>query len=160
MTNFSNSCVTVSFSGGLYSIEVVVLIEICVLLQILEVVNWKTNQNTFMPSLLSHHITLGKGQKGTNIEFCLPVTSLQKVLSRDKEINMCEVRRIVTDDIICEVHEETIKKDVSIVFEINRNVFIKEVLQDIVSDPIKWRKTLARSLLPHSEEKKVIVEYR
>jgi hypothetical protein len=82
------------------------------------------------------------------------------VLSRDKEINVCEVKNIVTDDIICGVHEEAIKKDVSIVFEINRNVFIKEVLQDIVSNPIKWRKTLAQSLLPHSEEKKVIVEYR
>lgn len=136
------------------------LIEICALLQILEMVNWKTNQNTFMPALLSHHITLGKAQKGTNIEFRLPVTSLRKVLSRDKEINMCEVKSIVTDDIICNVHEEAIKKDVNIVFEINRNVFIKEVLQDIVSDPIKWRKTLAQSLLPHSEGKKVIVEYR
>jgi hypothetical protein len=121
---------------------------------------WKTNQNAFMPTLLSHHITLGKAQKGTNIEFRLPVTSLQKVLSSNKEINMCEVKSIVTDDIICDVQEEAIKKDVSIVFEINRNVFIKEVLQDIVSDPIKWKKTLAQSLLPHSEEKKVIVEYR
>jgi hypothetical protein len=61
--------------GGLCSIESVVLIEICALLQILEVVNWKTNQNTFMSALLSHHITLGKAQKGTNIEFHLPVTS-------------------------------------------------------------------------------------
>lgn len=113
-----------------------------------------------MPTLLSHHITIGKTQKGTNIEFHLPVTSLQKVLSKDKEINMSEVKSIVTDDIICDVHEEEIKKDVSIVFEINRNVFIEEVLQDIVSDPIKWRKTLAQNLLPNSEEKKAIVEYR
>jgi hypothetical protein len=113
-----------------------------------------------MPTVLSHHITIGRAQKGTNIEFHLPVTSLQKVLSKDKEINMCDVKSIVADDIICDIHEEAIKNDVIIVFEINRNVFIEEVLQDIVSDPIKWRKTLAQSLLPHVKEKKVIVEYR
>jgi hypothetical protein len=115
-----------------------------------------------MPTL-SKHITVGKAQNGTNIEFHLPVTSLQKVLSTsvgDKEINMSEMKNIVTDNIIFNVHEEAIKKDVSIVFQINRNVFIKEVLQDIASDPIMWGKTLAQNLLPHPEEKKVIVEYR
>jgi hypothetical protein len=113
-----------------------------------------------MPTLLSHHITIGKAQKGTNIEFHLAVSSLQKVLSKDKEINVCEVKSVVTDNIICDVREEALKKDVSIVFEINRNTFIEEVLQEIVSDPIKWRKTLSQNLLPNSEEKKVIVEYR
>jgi hypothetical protein len=116
-----------------------------------------------MPTLLSNHITIGKAQNGTNIEFQLPVTSLQKVLStsfRDKQVNVFEIKNIVTDGIICEIREKAIKNNISIVFEINRNVFIKEVLQDIVSDPVIWRKTLVQNLLPCSEEKKVIIEYR
>ena len=116
-----------------------------------------------MPTVLSNRITIGRAQNGTNIEFHLPVTSLQKVLSTsfsNKQINVSEMKNIVTDGIICEIHETAIKNDISIVFEINRNVFIKEVLQDIVSDPVMWRKTLVKNLLPHSQEKKVIVEYR
>jgi hypothetical protein len=112
-----------------------------------------------MPTVLSNHITIGRAQNGTNIEFHLPVTSLQKVFS-SKQINVSEMKNIVTDGIICEIHETAVKNDISIVFEINRNVFIKEVLQDIVSDPVMWRKTLVKNLLPHSQEKKVIVEYR
>jgi hypothetical protein len=116
-----------------------------------------------MPTLLSNHITIGKAQSGTNIEFHLPVTSLQRVLStsfRDKQINVSEIKNIVTDGIIRQVHEKSIKNNISIVFEINRNVFIKEVLQGIVGDPVIWRKTLVQNLLPHAEEKKVIIEYR
>jgi hypothetical protein len=116
-----------------------------------------------IPTLVSNHITIGKAQNGTNIEFHLPVTSLQSVLStlfRDKQINVFEIKNIVTDDIICEIHEKAIKNNISIVFEINRNVFIKEVLQGIVSDPVIWRKTLVQNLLPHSEEKKAVIEYR
>jgi hypothetical protein len=116
-----------------------------------------------MPTLLSNHITIGKTQNGTNIEFHLPRTSLKKVLSTsfsDKEISMSEVKNVVTDDIICDVHEEVTKRDVSIVFQINRNMFIKEVLQDIAHDPVMWRKSLAQNLLPHSKENKVVIEYR
>jgi hypothetical protein len=116
-----------------------------------------------VPTLLSNHITIGKAQNGTNIEFHLPVTSLQKVLSSsfgDKQINVSEIKNIVTDGIIYQIHEKAIKNNISIVFEINRNVFIKEVLQGMVCDPVIWRKTLVQNLLPHSEEKKVIIEYR
>jgi len=116
-----------------------------------------------LPTLLSNHITIGKAQNGTNIEFYLPVTSLQRALSSsfgDKQINVFEIKNIVTDGIICQIHEKAIKNNINVVFEINRNVFIKEVLQGIVSDPVMWRKTLVQNLLPHSEEKKVIIEYR
>jgi hypothetical protein len=123
----------------------------------------KYNQNTSIPTLLSNHITIGKAQNGTSIEFHLPVTSLQKVLStsfRDKQVNVSEIKNIVTDGIIHEIHEKAIKNNINIVFEINRNVFIKEVLQDLVSDPVIWRKMLVQNQFPHSEEKKVIIEYR
>jgi hypothetical protein len=116
-----------------------------------------------MPTLLSNHITIGKAKTDTNIEFHLPISSLKKVLSTSfsgKEVTVSEVKNVVTDDIICDVHEEVTKKNTSIVFKINRNTFIKEVLQDIVHDPVMWRKTLAQNLLPHSEENKVVIEYR
>lgn len=116
-----------------------------------------------MPTLLSNHITIGKAQSGTNIEFHLPRTSLKKVLNTsfsDKEISVSEVKNVAVDDIICDVHEEVTKRGVSIVFQINRNMFIKEVLQDIVHDPVMWRKTLSQNLLPPSKENKVIIEYR
>lgn len=116
-----------------------------------------------MPTLLSNHITIGKEKNDTNIEFHLSRTSLKKVLSTsfsDKEVNMSEVKNVVADDIICDVHEEVTKRDVSIVFQINRNMFIKEVLQDITCDTVMWRKTLAQNLLPQSKENKVVIEYR
>ncbi|XP_021931155.1 probable arginine--tRNA ligase, mitochondrial isoform X2 [Zootermopsis nevadensis] len=130
--------------------------------RILEALKWKTSPNNFMPTLLSNHITIGKEKNGTNIEFHLSRTSLKKVLSTsfsDKEVNMSEVKNVVADDIICDVHEEVTKRDVSIVFQINRNMFIKEVLQDITCDTVMWRKTLAQNLLPQSKENKVVIEY-
>ncbi|XP_069690723.1 probable arginine--tRNA ligase, mitochondrial isoform X2 [Periplaneta americana] len=124
--------------------------------RVLEVLNWKSKPNDILPAILSSNLTLGKLQN-THTEFYLPLTPLQHELN--VEANLSDAKNIPPDNVICNVYETTIKKDINIVFQINKNIFIKDILQEVSSDPVLWKKSLLENHLSHSPKKKVIVEY-
>ncbi|PSN49729.1 putative arginine--tRNA ligase [Blattella germanica] len=129
--------------------------------RVLETLKGRNNEHASIPYVLSNYLAVGRTKNNTNIEFCLPVLSLQKFLgmSYNDKINLSDVKKLGSNGVICDVKETVFKNNLNIVFQINKHMFVKEVLHEITGDSILWRKTIAQNILPQSLGKNVIVEF-
>ncbi|KAK7872518.1 hypothetical protein R5R35_013763 [Gryllus longicercus] len=106
---------------------------------------------------LSRHLLVASNKDGVNFELVLPLKPLSQTLNSNVSFNgmkLTDLKYLSSDDkisAIAESHNE------SLIFTLNRNLFVKEVLNDKINKPYPYSKIL--DVAPYPFGKTVIVEY-
>lgn len=115
--------------------------------------------HTSFKSCVPKHLYLANNTDGTNVELLLPLKPLNQTISESscKEFNLLDLKSLSPDDKIFSVYETNRKHKDSLIFSLNRNLFVKEVLNDMINVPYPFSKKF--DVAPQPFGKTIVVEF-
>ncbi|XP_068086074.1 probable arginine--tRNA ligase, mitochondrial [Anabrus simplex] len=110
---------------------------------------------------LPKEIVIGNSKEGRNIELLIPVKNIQRnetvLCNNANDITLATFENIPTDETISSIQQHVDKHKENVIFTINRDIFVKEVLNDMIHKPNAYGKLF--DVVSHPLGKKVVVEY-